>query len=97
MITDVVISNVTSDEPEDTTDTGDGNTQNDIAIATDGKSVMLRRERAAEGDGRVYKITLQVKDAAGNVGTAVRQVLVPVSGSPIIDSGVQYSVNGCSP
>jgi glycosidase len=95
-INDVVISSVTSDELEDAKGNGDGKTQNDIVIAVGCKSVMLRSERADGEDGRVYKITLQVKDAAGNVGTAVRQVFVLLNGA-VIDSGVKYTVNGCSP
>ena len=96
-INDVVISSVTSDEPEDAKGNGDGKTQNDIVIASGCKSVMLRGERAEGEDGRLYKITLQVKDAAGNVGTAVRQVFVPLNAGAVIDSGVKYTVNGCSP
>ena len=94
---DVVISSATSDEPEDARGNGDGNTQDDIVIAVDCKSVRLRSERAEREDGRLYKITLQVKDAAGNVGTAVRQVFVPLTNGAVIDSGVKYTVNGCSP
>lgn len=113
-INDVVISSATSDEPDEARGNGDGNKQNDkqedargnndgnlpndIVIAVNCKSVMLRSERAGDGDGRLYKITLKVKDAAGNVGTAVRQVFVPLTkGRPVIDSGVKYTVNGCSP
>ena len=73
---------------------GDGNTHNDIVIAPDCKSVQLRVEREGNGNGRVYKITLKVKDASGNVTTAVRQVLVPKSGITATDSGVHYTVNG---
>ncbi|HEY0324323.1 MAG TPA: Ig-like domain-containing protein [Pyrinomonadaceae bacterium] len=93
-ISDVVISQVTSDEIEN--GNGDGNTSNDIVIAPDCKSVQLRRERQGGGDGRVYKITLKVKDSSGNVATAVRQIFVS-NGGPIIDSGAHYTVNGCTP
>jgi hypothetical protein len=95
-INDVVISQVTSDEPEDSNGNGDGNTLNDMVITPDCKSVQLRRERSGNGDGRVYTITLKVKDSSGNVATAVRQVFVS-SGGPVINSGVQYTVNGCTP
>jgi hypothetical protein len=94
-INDVVISQVTSDEVEN--GAGDGNTLNDIVITPDCKSVQLRRERDGGGDGRVYKITLKVKDSSGNVTTAVRQVIVPRTGSTATDSGVHYTVNGCTP
>ena len=87
----------TSDEADDVKGSGDGNTKNDIVIAAACKSVMLRRERAEGGNGRVYKITVRVKDLAGNIGSPVRQVFVPLSGAPAVDSGVQYSVTGCSP
>ena len=94
----VVISEVTSDEPENAKGNGDGNTLSDIVIARDCKSVKLRAERADQENGRLYKIMLQVKDASGNVGTAVRQVLVPVTrGGSVIDSGPKYRVTGCSP
>jgi uncharacterized repeat protein (TIGR01451 family) len=93
-INDVVISKVTSDEVEN--GGGDGSTLNDIVIAPDCKSLQLRRERDGDGDGRVYTITLQVRDSSGNVATAVRKVFVPRSG-PVVDSGAHYTVNGCSP
>jgi uncharacterized repeat protein (TIGR01451 family) len=94
-ITDVVISQVTSDEVENSS--GDGNTLNDIVIAPDCKSVQVRAERDGGGDGRVYNITLKVKDSSGNVTTAVRQVIVPKTGSTATDSGAHYTVNGCNP
>lgn len=95
-INDVVISQVTSDEAENANGNGDGNTINDIVITPDCKSVQLRRERSGGGDGRVYTITLKVKDSSGNVATAMRQVFV-ANGGATIDSGVNYSVNGCAP
>lgn len=96
-INDVVISQATSDELEDAPGGGDGNTNNDIVIAPDCKSLQLRSERQGSGDGRVYKITLKVKDSSGNVTTAVRTVTVPQGSSPVVDSGVKYTVNGCNP
>ncbi len=96
-VSDVVIALATSDEVDDAKGSGDGNTKNDIVIAAGCKSVMLRRERAESGNGRVYKITVHVKDLAGNIGSAVRQVFVPLSGGAVVDSGVQSSVTGCSP
>lgn len=90
----VVISQVTSDELEN--NGGDGNTLNDIEIAGDCKSVQLRAEREGGGDGRVYTITLRVRDASGNEGTASARVSVPKSqgSGPAIDSGPHYTVNG---
>lgn len=93
----VVISQVTSDELENSN--GDGNTLNDIVIAADCKSVQLRAERDGDGDGRVYTITFKVTDSSGNVGTATATVMVPKSqgSGPAIDSGVHYTVNGTCP
>jgi uncharacterized repeat protein (TIGR01451 family) len=95
-INDVVVSQATSDEPENASGNGDGNTVNDIVIAPDCKSLQLRREREGGGNGRVYSITLKVKDSSGNVATAVRKVFVPRSG-PAVEDGAQYGVSGCAP
>lgn len=93
----VVISQVTSDELENSG--GDGNTLNDIVIAGDCKSVQLRAERDGAGNGRVYTITFRVRDSSGNVATATARVYVPKSqgSGPAIDSGPHYVVSGCSP
>jgi hypothetical protein len=94
-VSDVVITRVTSDEPEDGTD--DGSTRNDIVIAPGCKSVQLRAERAEQLNGRVYSVTLQVKDGEGNVGTAVYKVMVPIiSGGTAVEDGALYTVTGCS-
>jgi hypothetical protein len=37
-----------------------------------------------------------VMDSSGNVATATRKIFVPNSG-PVVDSGAQYTVNGCTP
>ncbi|HEX3232361.1 MAG TPA: HYR domain-containing protein, partial [Pyrinomonadaceae bacterium] len=77
----VVISMVTSDEPENI-NSGDGNTFNDIVIAPDCKSVDLRAERDGSRNGRVYTIYFAVKDSAGNVRTIKATVGVPKSQGP---------------
>jgi DNA/RNA endonuclease G (NUC1) len=88
----VVIAQVTSDEIEN--GNGDGNTMNDIVIASDCKSVQLRAERDGDGDGRVYTITFLVRDAAGNTTTATAKVTVPKNnGGTAVDSGPHYIVN----
>lgn len=76
------ISAVTSDEPLD--GTGDGDTSPDWVIKTTGwvttgspMLVDLRAERAQSGDGRVYTIYIECKDAAGNVATGTVTVFVP--------------------
>lgn len=63
-INSVVIETATSDETEN--GNGDGNTLNDIVIASNCKSIQLRSERDGNGDGRVYTITLRVRDASGS-------------------------------
>jgi hypothetical protein len=92
----VYISQVTSDEVEN--GNGDGNTLNDIVIASDCRSVQLRAEREGGANGRVYVITFKVRDASGNSTTATAQVTVPKSqdDSPAINDGPHYIVNsGC--
>jgi hypothetical protein len=93
----VVIASVSSDEVENAAGGGDGNTLNDIVIAGDCKAVQLRSERQGGGNGRVYTITLRVTDASGNVSTATVKVTVPHSqnGTPAVDDGPSYTVNGC--
>jgi uncharacterized repeat protein (TIGR01451 family) len=92
----VVIEKVTSDEIEN--GNGDGNTDDDIVIAANCKSVQLRAEREGGGDGRVYTITFKVTDSAGNVGRATAKVVVPHNpGETPVNSGVHYTVNGTCP
>jgi hypothetical protein len=58
---------------------GDGNTTNDIQDAeygTDDREFKLRAERSGKGSGRVYTITYEAEDNAGN--TTTRQVIVTV-------------------
>ena len=96
-VSDVVISQVTSDEPENSG--GDGNTLNDIVIASNCKSVQLRSEREGGGNGRVYTITFRVQDASGNVATATATVTVPKSqgSGPAINDGPHYTVISICP
>lgn len=96
-INNVVISQVTSDELENSG--GDGNTLNDIVIAANCKSVQLRAERDGGGNGRVYTITFRVRDAAGNTTTKTAKVIVPHNGggSGAVDDGPHYTVNGTCP
>ena len=96
-LSSVSISQVTSDEVQN--GNGDGNTLNDIVIASDCKSVQLRSERSGNGNGRVYAITFKVSDTAGNTATATAKVTVPKSqnGSPAVDDGPQYTVLGGCP
>jgi len=95
-VSDVVIDHVTSDETEN--GNGDGNTMNDILIASDCKSVQLRSEREGGGNGRVYTITFRLTDSHGNTTTATAKVVVAHNpGETPVDSGVHYTVNGNCP
>ena len=98
-VSDVVITGVTSDEPDDVNGNGDGSTPIDIVIGQGCRSVSLRAERAGTGNGRVYTIHVAAADTSGNVGTASYTVTVPhdASGSSAVDDGPAYTVNGCAP
>jgi hypothetical protein len=64
---------VTSNEPVN--GSGDGDTSPDWAV-TGNLTLNLRAERAGSGSGRVYTITVESRDASGNV--SVKQVTVTV-------------------
>lgn len=88
---DVLIRKAASDEPEN--GQGDGNTLNDIVIASDGRSVMLRSETRGGGNGRVYTVHHEVADASGNLTTEPFQVhAVNEKNGQSIDDGVAYTV-----
>ncbi len=67
---------VTSNEPIN--GTGDGDTAPDWIIL-DAHHLQLRAERAGNGNGRIYTITITCKDAAGNTSTRTVAVSVPHS------------------
>ncbi|GAA2123160.1 ExeM/NucH family extracellular endonuclease [Nocardioides bigeumensis] len=69
---------VTSNEPDEAPGKADGNTVNDIVIVND-TTFKLRAERNELGSGRVYTITYEATDNAGNTGTATATVRVPIS------------------
>ncbi|HJH27350.1 MAG TPA: hypothetical protein C5S37_11435 [Methanophagales archaeon] len=96
-IDDIVITSVSSDEPEDAQGKGDGKTVDDIVIV-DSQTVELRAERQGDGNGRVYTINFEVTDASGNTETGSCTVWVPhdqESGSTAIDDGASagYTVS----
>jgi len=75
-VDDLVITSVSSDEPENTRGGGDGHTWEDIIIE-DLQTVLLRAERQGRGNGRVYTINIAVIDASGNTAVGSFQVWVP--------------------
>lgn len=82
---------VSSDEPDN--DTGDGNTESDVAIVGE-ESVSLRAERQGGGNGRVYTIGFELTDDDDNVSEGECQVWVPhdQGGGDAIDDGAAYTV-----
>lgn len=71
---------VTSSEPDDATGLGDGHTTDDIQgarIGQDDRELLLRAERDGNGIGRIYTLTYEALDAAGNVATRSVVVRVP--------------------
>lgn len=76
----VVLTSVTSDEPDDAKGSGDGKTVNDIQGAETGAEdyeFQLRAERAGKGDGRIYTVTYTATDESGNSASASATVVVP--------------------
>ena len=76
----VRLVSVTSSEPDDATGLGDGHTLHDIQgadLGEDVRDLLLRAERDGDGTGRIYTLTYEVRDAAGNVATRDVVVRVP--------------------
>ncbi|HEX5018941.1 MAG TPA: PQQ-binding-like beta-propeller repeat protein, partial [Actinomycetes bacterium] len=76
----VKLVSATSSEPDDAPGIGDGNTTGDIQAADTGTpdaSVLLRAERLAEGQGRVYTLVYTATDTSGNPASSSAQVVVP--------------------
>ena len=74
-----VAAHVASNEPDN--GLGDGDVPGDIqgfVVGTPDTSGQLRAERAGGGGGRVYTLTYQVVDVAGNTGTCSATVTVPL-------------------
>ena len=81
--TGFVLKSVASNEPDN--GLGDGDTPNDIQGFEVGKpdtQGQLRAERSGLGTGRVYTLTYQVSDLAGNVQTCNATVTVPHDQAP---------------
>lgn len=75
----VALQSVVSDEPDDAPGDADGSTTGDVAGVEGGTldlEFQLRAERDYRGDGRRYTVVYSATDAAGNVATVERVVLV---------------------
>lgn len=96
---DIVIDRVTSDEVDNAQGGSDGNTNNDMSLAGDCRSVRLRVERDNAGNGRVYTVTLRVADASGNRTTRSLKLFIPKnpSSGAGIDDGPRNVVTGSCP
>jgi hypothetical protein len=74
----VVLTSITSDEPDDAK--GDGHFPDDIQEATYGSldtQFLLRAERQGTGSGRTYTIVYTASDMSGNIGRDTVCVRVP--------------------
>jgi len=78
---------------------GDGNTTNDIDLGADCRTLRLRAERDNSGNGRVYTVTLRVRDASGNEASRSLRVIVPRNkgSGPGVDDGPRVTVTGSCP
>ncbi len=76
----IVLTAVSSDEPDDAEGGGDGNTVADIQEATVGGAdfdLRLRAERDQPGDGRRYQLTYAATDCSGSTTVGSAAVFVP--------------------
>ncbi len=95
-IEDVIIDEIGSDEANN--GKGDGNTSDDIVIADDCHTTKLLAERSGNGNGRVYVVTLAIKDLHDNIGFAEFIVEVPHDKgkkNPVVRDSIIYIENGC--
>lgn len=76
----VRIVNVTSNQPDNSP--GDGNTVNDTSFSSN--AFCIRRERTLPLGERIYSVTIEARDASGNLTTTVLPIRVAASnnGSP---------------
>ena len=84
------ITGVTQDEPVN--GLGDGDTSPDAVLQ--GNKVLLRVERAGNGNGRVYRVNFSANDGQGGVCTGSVNVAVPKSmqpGNTAVDDGQLYN------
>ena len=80
----ITIDAVTQDEPTD--GTGDGDTTPDAIIHPDG-TVLLRAERAGNGDGRVYHVHFTASDPEGSASGVVTVSVPHRKKVPAVDGG----------
>ena len=74
----VRLVSITSSEPDN--GLGDGDTPDDVQgedLGTDDRQFYLRAERSGTGADRVYTVTYEASDAAGNTTTVTTKVVAP--------------------
>lgn len=71
---------------------GDGNTSTDW-IVVDNHHLQLRAERAGNGNGRIYTVTISSTDAAGNTAVKTIDVIVPHDMSTTVPGTTTISDN----
>lgn len=85
----LTVTRVTQDEP--TNGLGDGDTSPDATLQ--GSGVLLRAERAGNGNGRVYLVHFSADDGQGGVCNGLVKVIIPhnsKNGDSAIDDGQIY-------
>jgi Tol biopolymer transport system component len=88
--TTVTISRVMQDEPS--AGSGDGDMPGDAVLGPDGRALLLRAERAGNGNGRVYHVCFTASNAQGRCSGEVT-VCVPHDQKPgrvCVDDGPLY-------
>ena len=90
-VNDVVITQVSSDEPEDAPGNGDGKTTTDIVI-DDCQTVQIRRERQGGGNGRVY--TMQIDSGMNHGADGGFHFTISLANDRTMQAGDRLMVTG---
>ena len=84
----VMLTSVSSSEPDDAAGVGDGATLGDIAgadLGTADVAFQVRAERDSRGAGRTYTVVYAATDGAGLVITATSHLFVPHDQAGVVD------------
>jgi M6 family metalloprotease-like protein len=91
----VLLVNVTSNEPDN--NGGDGDTDGDIQgadLGTEDYDFLLRSERSGQRLGRVYTIVYSATDFSGNTAEATAYVRVPHNQPGVVMASTGFTVDG---
>jgi hypothetical protein len=89
----ITTTRVTQDEPVQGVSNGDTSPD----AVPQGNGILLRAERAASGNGRVYEVSFEARDQWGGSCTGSVRVGVPPNMKPgtiVVDDGQQYDAMG---